>query len=432
MTVEQHRSPATPRWLCTLRAAAVSTTTLAAVAVGLAGLGAFFSIVVVNMAAALGWLGWLLARFGADDEASRAAGAGLQAGLVVPLVAFLGFSALSTLLGLSPRDGLRGLAPELLAVGLAVAGARVTDRRAVRVALLGLVLAGAVAGLASVYQVGVVFDGALDIDRDGAVDIDRRAYGLGGPGQFVSHGHTSTVAMLVGLALSGTAGGVVASLIMAGAALAGVGVLTSFTRASWIVGAGLAIGVLAWRRAYVALGVAVALVVGVVVLSGTGTFIDRIRSSADVRTEGRNAYRVVRYQMGAAVIRDYPVLGVGVGGLKVVLPKYTRPGADGKTHLHNTALQILAERGPLTLAAWLALVVGAAVRVLRLAARATGEARCLPLAVGLGLVAALAQSNFDYDWQNWKMRALMLVFVGLAWSPALAAARPDASAAPRG
>ena len=61
------------------------------------------------------------------------------------------------------------------------------------------------------------------------------------------------------------------------------------------------------------------------------------------------------WESALAMAKDHPLTGVGMGQVKAAFPRYARPEALKKTtsHVHNTPLQILVERGLLGLAAWL-------------------------------------------------------------------------------
>ena len=58
--------------------------------------------------------------------------------------------------------------------------------------------------------------------------------------------------------------------------------------------------------------------------------------------------------------RERPLVGWGPGGVKRVYSRFAQPGAFKQStgHVHNTPLQILAERGALGFAAWLAIWLG--------------------------------------------------------------------------
>ena len=106
---------------------------------------------------------------------------------------------------------------------------------------------------------------------------------------------------------------------------------------------------------------------------------------------------------GAEMVRDHPLFGVGVGGVKRLYPSYVHPGAGKRStgHLHSNPVQIAAERGLLGLAAWVWIWAAFFVRSSRILLRlpsGIGLARMLTagsLAAILGfLVAGLFEYNF--------------------------------------
>lgn len=384
---------------------------LAAVAAGTMVVTVFFSIALQQAAAALGWLSRLTAPGrGARPDMKT----GPRAWLWGPLVAFLGLSALSALFGVAPRQGVRVLRAELLAVGHLLAGAALARQSQVRVVLAAFFVTAAVAGAWSIYQVIFEFGGVFDYTH--------RAYGFWRQDAFVQYGNvlSMTFALVVGLWLWGFRR--LQWVRLGAAAFAIVGMIASYTRASWIASAAILAAASAWRRALVPL-VSLAFIAGLVLIvparDDTKELAARMRSSFDL-TASTNIDRIVRYQVGADVIRDYPIWGTGPGGLVVVYPGYARPGAMENSHLHNTYLQILAERGPLALAAWLVLVVGGVVRAFRLAGTLDDERRAVAAGAGWLLVAVLLVGIFNYVWSDWRVRSLALLFLGLVWSPGLA------------
>ncbi|HEX7125569.1 MAG TPA: O-antigen ligase family protein, partial [Thermodesulfobacteriota bacterium] len=154
----------------------------------------------------------------------------------------------------------------------------------------------------------------------------------------------------------------------------------------------------------------------------------RVRSAFDPTAE-RNLDRLARYRIGLAVIRDHPILGIGPEGVVANYERYAGLAqTEGPSHLHNTFLQLLAERGPLGLAAWVVAVTAAMLHALRAVSRVGPEARGAAAGVGLALLGVLALGVFNYHWEDWRVRALTLVLLGLAWAPAVTGpAKPEGS-----
>jgi O-antigen ligase len=381
----------------------------------------FFSVSLEQLSAALAWLAviavWL---------AGAEVGAGALAGpLVATVGGFWAASALSAVAGAAPAEGARIVARELLSLGAALAAAVVVrPAHAVAISRAFLVTAMA-AGAWSIYQ--------LVFEFGGTIGYSYRAHGFWHEHAFVSYANVLTMAFALALGLVLWGQGRVRALGLAGAALAWVGMLLSYTRSSWLVAAALLAAVSAWRRKLLPLVGLAALAAAVALMPGDDPsrhFGARARSSFDLAEE-KNVDRIVRYAAGAAIVRDHPVLGTGPGGVLAVYPRYARAGADDTSHLHNTYLQLLAERGVLGLVAWCLVVGWAIVRAFGVLPRLPPDRQALAAGVGLALVAVMLLGLFNYHWEDWRVRALTLLFVGLAWSPAVTGATRPSAARPR-
>jgi O-antigen ligase len=380
----------------------------------------FFSVFLQQMAAGVGWLSAFVKRTSGDAEVVRPWPA--PTGLVAPLALFLLASVLSATSSIAPVEGWRMIGKELFAIGIALAGAGILRAAHARAATTVLLIAAAIAGSWSVYQVVFVFGGVSDPGH--------RATGFWHLGAFVSHG--SVLAMVFALALGFAAWSRrrVRTLALVSGGLMAIGMVLSYTRASWITSAALVSVVSVWRRAFVPL-IALLLLGGTVLAPPVGHVVmDRARSIFDQQFVS-NADHLVRYRVGAAVIRDHPLLGTGPGVLKLVYPRYALPGAMDNWHLHNTYLQLLAERGRLSLGAWLLAMGWGVVNAFRSAACLAPDRKGLAVGVGLSLTAVLILAIFNNVWEDWRIRSLTLAFLGLAWSPAVTDGESGAEVASR-
>lgn len=187
---------------------------------------------------------------------------------------------------------------------------------------------------------------------------------------------------------------------------AGVGAVgVTYVRGAWIaLGAGVLVTLVLVRpRLRVAAGlVIVVAALLVVALSLAPGELDRLRLLGSTQ-DNSTLDRVAMIEAGVAMVRDHPLVGVGLGGVKALYPAYAPDIALRRhtSHLHNTPLQIAAERGVPGLVAWL-LVFAAFFRraggVLRLLPRERAEDRALVagclVAVGAFLVGGLVEYNF--------------------------------------
>lgn len=127
----------------------------------------------------------------------------------------------------------------------------------------------------------------------------------------------------------------------------------TYVRGAWV---GFLAGIIALiltlrrERAVVAAG-AVLVVLALLAMPGV---LHRAESIADP-TDPTARERVLMWKSGLAMVRDHPFTGVGPGQVKHEYRSYASPQAlqQSRGHLHNTPLQILVERGPLGLLAWL-------------------------------------------------------------------------------
>lgn len=175
----------------------------------------------------------------------------------------------------------------------------------------------------------------------------------------------------------------------------------TYVRGAWIAfAAGMAASLLlARQRLLVRLVLAAAVVAALFAVPGA---LSRLGSLGTLQ-DNTTIDRLAMLEGGLALVRDHPLLGVGVGRVKDLYPAYAPDIAMRRhtSHLHNTPLQIAAERGLPGLAAWLAVFVaffGRAVGILRAVPAAREADRALVLgclvAVGGFLVAGLFEYNF--------------------------------------
>ena len=214
-----------------------------------------------------------------------------------------------------------------------------------------------------------------------------------------------TLAGVLSLVLVATLPGVVRtgrrSWWMAAAWLAGVAALAlTYVRGAWIgFAVGIAICAVALgRRAVVLAAIVVIAIAGAAALPGV---MDRAITLSHGDDTARD--RLAMLHGGWHIVREHLITGVGVGGVKRLYPSYAPPEAlrHSTSHLHDTPLQILVERGVIGLALWVLIYATffvRALRVLRTIPAAEGRDRALVLgaiaAVASFLVAGLFEYNF--------------------------------------
>ena len=192
-----------------------------------------------------------------------------------------------------------------------------------------------------------------------------------------------------------------------------VGLVLTFTRSAWVgVSAGAAVlFLLRDFRLVGLLPIAVAAMVGLAPTAIT----DRVYSMFDLN-DPTNRDRVAMLQAGAAMVRDYPLTGVGPDMVEFVYPEYRVASAvqDTNPHLHNVPMHIAAERGLPALALWFAFIGAAAAGAWAHLRRTRHKALA---ATALGAIAAmLAAGQFEYNFGDSEFLMLFLVLLTLPFA----------------
>jgi O-antigen ligase len=191
--------------------------------------------------------------------------------------------------------------------------------------------------------------------------------------------------------------------------------LTS-VRGAWLgFGAGCIVCVLGLRRRWLVLAGLALVLAGALVVEPH--LLERVRSVGDLANDTARD-RLAMLYAGLGLARAHPIIGIGPGGVKRVYPVVAPPEAlrRSTSHLHNTPLQIVVERGIPGLAAWLAIWVGffgAAWRVLRRVPPADEDGRALVLG-SMGAVAAfLVAGLFEYNFGDTEVLLMALAVMAL-------------------
>ena len=324
-----------------------------------------------------------------------------------PLVAYAGWTLVTVPFSFDPTASLIESREVLLYLTVPVVYRLARGDRAWSITNVVLT-AGAVTA-----AIGIVQYGILEFDT-----LGRRPTG--------SMGHYMTYAGLLmlalGVAVSRVAFGARDRLwagLMLPALVAALAV--TLTRSAWL-GAIAAIGlvVVLRDRRLLLFAPAAALVL---YLAAPAAVADRALSIFDP-SNPTNRDRVAMVIVGAGMVRDHPVTGVGPEMVLTRYPEYRPANAvnEVNVHLHNVPVQIAAERGLPALALWLWFVV-AVVRDLARRFRQP-ETRTLA-AAGLAAVAGmLVAGQFEYNFGDSEFLSLFLVLITL---PAAAAYRARAS-----
>jgi len=196
----------------------------------------------------------------------------------------------------------------------------------------------------------------------------------------------------------------------------------TYVRGAWLGFAAGAFAVIAGlgRRGLVA-AAALLIVAGglVLALPTIRARVETIGDQNDDTTRDRMAMMLVGFDIVAA----HPVTGIGPEGVKRVYPKLVPPEGMRRStsHLHNTPLQIAAERGLVGLAAWLWIFVaffrraGAVWR--RLPASAT-EDRVVVLGSLAAVVTFIVGGLFEYNFGDSEVLMVAMALMALPFAVA--------------
>ena len=163
----------------------------------------------------------------------------------------------------------------------------------------------------------------------------------------------------------------------------------------------------------------------VIVVAGAiapGVIRDRAWSIFDPNYAS-NRDRVAMLKAGIAMVKDHPVLGVGMNMVPKVYLQYRTPdafdsanakGPETRSHLHNVPMQIAAERGLIALAMWLWFVVVAGRDLWKRLRHGTAPAVA---AAGLAaLIAMLVAGLFEHNFGDSEFLILLLTLMTLPFA----------------
>lgn len=279
-----------------------------------------------------------------------------------------------------------------------------------------------------VMMVGLALHGLWQYLFSDQGPIDNRIRGL------FSHYMTFSGVLVLGLAMAlsrlVTAGRWrLARYWVAGGIIAATVFLT-LTRHAWLSSLLLLtlavwIGARRWLIPYLgALVLAVALVAAV----APGPW-SRIRSVVDVENPS-NFGRICMVYAGAEMLAERPLFGIGPRLIADWYPIYRHPAArhERVAHLHDTFINLAAEYGLLTLAAYLWLMIAvlvAAVGGYRAEGGRAGPRADLYLLVVFAIVSLNFSGLFEANWRDSEIQRLILFILAI---PCCMEASADASA----
>jgi len=199
-----------------------------------------------------------------------------------------------------------------------------------------------------------------------------------------------------------------ASLGLCAAALA-----FTLTRSAWVgLAVALCIVLPLWKPKTLVL---VPVLAAVVFFASPSSIRARVRSIFSLR-DSSNIARVEYLRTGLKIIKDFPVLGTGPDTVDLVFQnsKYGLSEIARKNvHLHSNILQIAAERGLITLAAWLAFVITALLNLIRLIRENVPGVRAYAAGAVAALAALFAAGFFEYNFGDSEVTTLLFFIITL-------------------
>jgi O-antigen ligase len=193
----------------------------------------------------------------------------------------------------------------------------------------------------------------------------------------------------------------------------GAAIILSNTRGTWLgAAAGFIVGAWALPRRILVLLIIPLLLAGI---AASPFIYRRITMSLD-QSLATNYSRTAYFVTGARMIKDHPVFGVGPERIDDEFPKYYQGDAIDTFyigHLHNNMLQIAAERGLVSLAAFLWLLVELFLSLLRLLRAAEGKARWATLGALAALTGFVVNGMTEYNFGDSEVLVLLLFLISV-------------------
>ena len=329
----------------------------------------------------------------------------------VALLAYAGITLISSIFSIAPLESFiddRQLSLFLIvpAVYDLARGHRATTATDV------IVTVGAAAAVYGIVQYGMLHFDSLGQRPRGTL------------GHYMTY--SGTLMLVVGVAgarlVFGTRDRVWPALVMPALVVA---LSLTLTRSAW-VGACVAVGVLFILKDLRLLGL-LPVVAALFFAFAPDSVTNRMVSMFDLR-DPSNRDRLAMARTGSAMVRDFPLTGVGPAMIPKLYTQYRDPDAvqDINPHLHNVPLQIAAERGLPALAIWIAFIAVLAYSLFRIFRSERDQTLA---AAGLAAIAGmLAAGLTEYNFGDSEFLMLFLILVTL---PFAAARRDDAAASPR-
>jgi len=209
------------------------------------------------------------------------------------------------------------------------------------------------------------------------------------------------------------------------------GLALTYVRGAWVgLVAGMLVVFATVRRRSLAVIVLVAVVLAALV--ALPHVAERLRTIGDM-SDDTTRDRLAMLHAGLSLVRGHPVTGIGPGQVKRIYPTAAPAEAlrRSTSHLHDTPLQIVVERGIPGLLAWLAIYALFLRHTFRLARRLPqdGEDHALIVGVQGAIVTFLVAGLFEYNFGDTEVLLIASALMALPFVVTEPAA-PTAPTAP--
>ena len=193
----------------------------------------------------------------------------------------------------------------------------------------------------------------------------------------------------------------------------------TYSRNAWLGLAAGVLGLVLTARRIVPIVAVLAAALGVAAVAVPGEVAERVQSIVNLEDQTLRD-RVAMWRSGLAMIGDHPVLGVGPGEVRAWYQHYRRPEAirPSTGHLHNSPIQIAAERGLPALAAWIWLWVvffREGWRILRRVEKHSATSRALVCASLAGVAGFLVAGLFEHNFGDAEVVMLVYALMAQPW-----------------
>jgi O-antigen ligase len=202
--------------------------------------------------------------------------------------------------------------------------------------------------------------------------------------------------------------------------LGALGFALTFVRGAWVgFAVGVAVLACAVRRRALALGgiiLAAVALGGLAVVAVPGAW-QHVAAIVDPNYP-TSRERIAMLAAGLTLIQEHPVAGVGPGQIRRLYPDYAPPTAVRRhtSHLHNTPLQIAAERGLVGLALWAWIFVAFFARTVGIWRRLPADGardRALVAGSAAAVVAFVAGGLFEHNFGDTEVLLVAMAVMAL-------------------